>query len=262
MKYYFKVANIVCCINNNVSELDERIKRISTCFSETNESEERFILTIHDESFVMSLDKKKYSYDIKITVRDLYQLFYAFVSMVVKIVDGQFLIHSAIVSKGDEAILIAGDYSSGKTTLANVFAEYGYEVNSADRSVCLLTDGKLYTIHGTKKVVSDSDVSYLTEENTTKNIQISKVLFLEGISHNGDLRYTEMQDKIRIKKKLFYSVTNIFLSPFEESNTLLCDMVDDYYFDICKDIANLDIDFIALRGDVIKIVKKIDGIDD
>lgn len=257
MKYFFRVAEYNCCINCEVENLNERMKVVVSSFPIIDEVKTENILTISNNNFIIKTNNKIEKFDIELTTRDLYQIFYIFVALVVRQNQTSFLTHASVASKNDEGILIIGDYASGKTTLANTFEKEGYEVNAADRTVCSLENGVLYNLEGTRKVVSGDKTIFLDENITSKKVTIKTIIFLDGISDNGDLKLIEMVDKTRIKKKLFYGMTNVFFAPLENVNECMFKLVDEGFYQICKDVINTNLNFIAVRGDADKIVKSL-----
>lgn len=257
MKHYFKVAEFKCCVNCEVQSLNERLGIVVSSFTIIEEVETENILTITKSSFNIQIKDRIENFDIELTVRDLYQIFYIFIALVVRQNNTSFLTHASVASKEDNGILIIGDYASGKTTLANTFEKEGYEVNAADRTVCSLEDGKLYNLEGTRKVVSNNQTTFLDEKITSKKVQIKTILFLDGISDNGDLKLTQLVDKTRIKKKLFYGMINVFFAPLENVNECMFRLVNEGFYQICKDVINANLNFIAVRGDANKIVQSL-----
>lgn len=254
MKHFFKVSNLTLCIDNHQENLDENISLLSSTYISFPASNSDSILIIEENCFIIKINSFEITKHVKIGKRDLYQVFYAFISLTVNKLNQQILIHSSIVSKNNEGILIVGDYSSGKTTLANAFHENGYEINSADRSVCQIKNGQLFTIQGTKKINYNNIITYISDELALKTIKIKHVLFLEGISDNGELKKNSIVDKTRVKKRLFNSLINIFYAPFENFNDCMFDFVDNFYYNISKEISLLDIQFTVVRGDSNQII--------
>ena len=112
----------------------------------------------------------------------------------------------------------------------------------------------MFTIQGTKKINYNNIITYISDELALKTIKIKHVLFLEGISDNGELKKNSIVDKTRVKKRLFNSLINIFYAPFENFNDCMFDFVDNFYYNISKEISLLDIQFTVVRGDSNQII--------
>ncbi len=254
--YNAEILNQVITIVNKSEELDEKLFSMISSYPECIKKSDSYILTINKHSFFIKLDKKLYNFRITLSKRDVYQIFYLFISLVANEL-GSCLIHSSFVSSNNNGILIVGNYGSGKTTLSNLFSKNGFEINSADRSIISCKNNNLTFLQGSKKIEYENKTLYLEKKLTTKEIKIKMVVFLEGVDKGGKLIINELDDSIRIKKRIFTAQTNVYFSPLTNTNKTLFELVPENLFLISNNISFCNNKFYTVRGDPKKIIKFI-----
>lgn len=115
---------------------------------------------------------------------DIYPLIYNYLSHFIND-ETNLLIHSTLISKNNNGILILGNFGQGKTMLANYLELNDYEINSSDQTWIRITNKGLQSIKGSRQLIYNSNYSLMPKENCSKNIIIKEIILLYGLCENG-----------------------------------------------------------------------------
>lgn len=158
-------------------------------------------------------------------------------------------IHSVVISKDGEGILLLGEFGCGKTTLAHVAREYGYEINSADQTwidECAMAKGS-------SKSVFNGVVEFLDKTNTNKRLPINKIIILKGLCDNGDVLVKKISNKNHYIKNIFNYCNWHYNMPLLSNYVKLKDTGKQ----ILEFLENYKVDAYVVRGDKYKIMEAI-----
>ena len=210
-----------------------------------------------DNNLVLCINNEKIIIDKKIKETDYYQIFNNYLSFLGNS-DYSLYIHSSVISKNNKGFLLLGNFGQGKTTLSCLAQEYGYDINSADHSLLQLKNNKLFLKQGSTFVKENNYNYNIPYENSIKNIEIKAVVLLYGLSDNGKLSYSKIEDKY-VLKRLYPFCSWHFTTPLSTN-------YDIELFNSKKSITtfldNLDlstVDVLSVRGDNIEIIKFFDN---
>lgn len=158
-------------------------------------------------------------------------------------------IHSVVISKGGEGILLLGDFGCGKTSLARVACEYGYEINSADQT---WIDGSTM-VKGSSMSVFDGAVEFLDKSITNKKVSINMIVILKGICDNGDLLIKKITNRNHYIKNIFNYCNWHYNMPLLSNYVKL----KDTGIQILEFLKKYKVDAYVVRGDKYKIMEAI-----
>ena len=169
------------------------------------------------------------------------------------------LIHSTLVSKNNNGILIVGDFGSGKSTLANEFKKNGYEINSTDQTWIEVRERNIYQKRGSKFDIKDGNVKLLEDIYISKSVQIKKIIRIVGLCDNGDFYYNLYSNNYHIIKNLSFFCNWNYLIPIFTGDIELYD-TNKYVKSFLNNIIDTKIQIMDVRGDKKKIIKEIGDI--
>ena len=122
--------------------------------------------------------------------------------------DDNVLLHSVVLCYNNVAILVVGDFDSGKTTLCLKAIENNIEVVSADQTHLGYVKNKLMLKRGSlyMRIGKDNEVFL----NTVKSeVEIKLIINLTGVCDNGKLCFDIVDNKEHIVKKCLNFVHGI-----------------------------------------------------
>lgn len=249
-----RIYNKCIKIKNNVDEFDEKIKLLSSAFEFTETKKCDSLLLINKNRILIKTRNGNIKYNMSLNIRDLFNVFYLCIYQTFTQQDMAF-IHSAVVSKNNQALLILGNFGSGKTTLANEFVDKGYKLISADQTLIKIENNNLLFCCGSSKNVFNKKLTYLQNSQTLNSIQITKIIQVVGLCNEGKPLQTKVNDEIIKLKRLWQYIIWPYVQPLINNTNKTKIIIPKSYYSFVKSITNLPIDFVELRGDPNELTK-------
>lgn len=252
MKYI--IENCLLVINEHeISDLCKRVMQVMDSFdnSEDQSYERTAEIHLYAKKIEIIIDGIVESYD-DILASDVYPIMYATLYKLT-IYNGKLFVHSTVVYKNMNAILILGDFHSGKTTLALGFQKKGWHIASYDQSILKANDSKLF-MHKGSRYQSIAGCSGLIIQKQANNIQINAVINIQGLNEEGKSHIEEVFDFNNIYRGTWKSFLWPWFTPLTNKKSI-AKMDENYvgalykFFDFFEKIR-----FFSVRGSVQDIV--------
>ena len=209
-------------------------------------------LKIHNEEVEIKIKNQIKKINGKLIKTDLYTIINNVLSYIINDENNIYL-HSVVVSNENNGILILGSFGQGKTTLANEFSKNKFEINSTDQTWLKIQDGNLIQVLGSKFYIDNSDVRYLKDEDSKRNVKIDKIIRLIGLCDKGDLSINKTNDLYKKIKQISDYASWSVNSPLFTDDTELYNVNKS----LKKFLIKLDkIPLYNVRGDKEEVVKK------
>lgn len=237
-------------INNNIINVEstfnivyDRLKQF-----EFDKKDTKNYIIINDNLIDINVLDYKLVIKTKIYKTDIYPILNNLIGYLIND-ESNLYIHSVVISKNNKGILLLGDFKAGKSSLALVSKEYGYEINSSDQT--WIRNNKM--ILGSMMNKVNDEVCFLEKEKVNKNVVIDKILIIKGISTNGEVSITKLDNKDYYIKNIFKYANWHYDMPILSKYIKLKDKGED----ILKFIKKLNIDAYMVNGDPYKIMEVI-----
>lgn len=242
-----------------IEAYNERLKElVSTFITKDISSSPTYIMIINCDNVQIIVKGQSFFFDIEVTKRDMYQIFYFYIYFCKKSRCRAF-IHSSIVSKNNESLLILGEFGSGKTTLALELEKNGYEINSSDHSLLEFFDNQLVFLFGTKKLSYNGKIKYLSDFAINKKLPIGFIYIIVGMCDNGLVSIKEITDDFRKEQKIWKYATWVYTTPLKNHSKNIYLQLNTDISEFVKKITKTNIRIFECRGDVKELVKAIKG---
>ncbi len=203
IKTAYLIKNTILFIENNIVEYDDQINSRMVMFDEVEYKNDIKNYIILNYDFVnVNINSVVYKINKKLEKTDLFPLLNNVISNIIND-DNNIYMHSSIISKNGQGILLIGDFGQGKTTLGLIAEKYGYDINSADQSWLTTINKKLIMTKGSRYLKYETKENLLNKEKTNQPIEIKKILLLYGLCENGTVEETPINNNQHIIKKLF-----------------------------------------------------------
>ena len=168
-------------------------------------------------------------------------------------------VHSLVVSKGNNGILIIGEFGQGKSTFAKEFVNNGYEINSTDQTWLKFKENDLYQELGSSFDIENGKIKTLETKQYKKEIKINKIIRIVGLCDEG-------KTQIDVNNNKYYIVKNIapfcywsYMMPLFTDNVELYN-TNTFVKSFLSKIAESKIFNFEVRGDKREIIKKLEEI--
>ena len=240
---------------NEINELDKYIFGRFSQFKEERKYKVDNFLKFKKDSVEIKLKNKYKVLHNQIIKTDLYTIINNVIAYLIND-EKNIFIHGTIISKKGKGILIVGNFGEGKSTLAEEYKENGYEINSTDQSWIQIEDNNAYLKRGSRFDIKDGNIFFINKKNINKKIRIEKVLRLVGVCDNGDVSYSENNNKYHNIKNLSYFCSWNYFLPIFTDDVELYD-TNKNVKEFLKNFLNLGIKVIDVRGDKRLILKEI-----
>lgn len=251
----YEIKGKILEVSNEIKELDGFIfGRFSQFKQRENEIATNY-LKIKQNSVEISLEGNKKILNNRIIKTDLYPIINNIIAYLINDNENIF-IHSIVVNKNSEGILIVGDFGQGKSTLATEFKKNGYEITSTDQTWIEQKDEKIYQKLGSSFDIVNNRIKILDKNIVTKRIRIDKIIRITGICDNGDVSLDEICNKYYIIKNLSYFCNWNYVIPIFTDNIELYNTTK-YTKDFLTKLIETKIQVFDARGDKKKIVKEL-----
>ena len=138
-----------------------------------------------------------------ITKSDLYYILFNALANAINN-NSEILAHSAVIQRDSKAILLLGDFGSGKTTLARLAQKYDYKIISTDQTWLKIENNQLLFKCGTHfESIRNGEIRSLEIENN--RTIISQIILTKSIVE--DAKYFEViyDNTEQIKKRIYQS---------------------------------------------------------
>lgn len=231
-------------VESSFKKVYDRLKQFETSYVETDN-----YLIINEKKILIDIDDIKIEISSPVNTTDIYPIVNNVIAYSINN-ENNLYIHSVVISKNGEGIMILGDFNSGKSSLANVSMEYGYVINSADQT--WIYNDEL--VLGSALNVVDGKSSYLSDYLTNARVKINKIIIINGICTNGECSVTKLENDNHYIKNIFKYSNWHYNMPLLTEYTKLIDTGEN----ILKFLKNTKIPTFIVRGDEHKIMEVID----
>lgn len=193
---------------------------------------------------------KEYTIKKDLINTDLYPLLFNVLSNLINEKD-TILMHSVAIKKDENAILIVGDFNSGKTHFSTLSTEVGFSEVSTDWSVLQIKNNKLYLLKGSQYKKLNKNIAYIKEQ--VEPIEIKFILHIDGLCDKGKVDIAMSDNKIHCIKSLFKFCTWSADIPLFTDGSIL-DLNRHY---IMQFLDKIELNMYNIRGDAREIIKII-----
>lgn len=243
--YYKKITRLF----NSLAPIIQKVSSIN------NES---YYIEINRETIYCCLNNSKCVFNI-LNATDIYVIIYLFLYSIWS-ENNEYGIHSVAIKKGNDCVLIIGDFGAGKTTLSLEFEQIGWSILSADQSVIRFENNRVI-FSGGSKYVSYNDFDFFLSETPINNCVVNNIVVINGLAQNGDVKIKREMSRPNLIKKVWNSMVwpwNIYL--FSEKTQADFQKIE-YFQRLSSEIDSFTkICFWEVRGDPKRIAKKIDDL--
>lgn len=238
------INNKIINVDSSFDKVYDRLKQYEVNNTFTNNK-----LVIKENTISIIIDDIMININEKINTTDIYPVVNNVIAYCINDLNNLY-IHSVVVSKNNKGIMILGEFNSGKSTLAKIFEKYGYEINSADQTwIC-----KNKMVMGSRINVIDNKVYYVDAKYFNKNIKIDKIIILNGLCYNGDIKIEKIENDNYYIKNIFKYANWHYSMPLLTKYIKLIDTGES----IIRFLRNTKISTYVVKGDGNKILEAID----
>ena len=180
-------------------EYENFFERHLTCSSFTSKPE--ITIKCFDDATINIFNKTKKIPSI--TKSDLYYILFNALSNIINN-NSEILVHSAVIQKNSKAVLLLGDFGSGKTTLAELSQNYGYKIISTDQTWLKIENNQLKLKYGTHfEFMRNGKIRHLEINNL--NTTISQIILTKAVIKGAKYFETIYYNSEQIKKRIYHS---------------------------------------------------------
>lgn len=253
----YKIKNTFFEVINYVKEYDDIIKGRFSQFEINNNVKADNYIKFNENNIEIKINNRQKKLNGRIIKTDIYPIINNCISYIINDVQNMFM-HAVVVSKGENGILILGNFGQGKTTLAKEFVKNGFELNSTDQTWVRIKNNYLYNELGSTFDIVEGKIEY--NNNFNKKVKITKIIRIVGLCNKGDTN-------IIINNNKFYNIKN--LAQFCNWNYTMPIFTDDielyntniYVKQFLNNLTDLSLDILDVRGNKEEIYNKVgDGI--
>lgn len=240
------IAIVVC----HAEQLSHAIARLCSAFPASTDSRAAASMSVFDDRTIMDYGDGAIELRVPAHERDLYQMFFAFVYTLSH--RRQCLpLHSVVVSRDDQGLLILGGFGAGKTSLSIAFRQCGYKIHAGDHSICRVTGADLLCVQGTKRVLHDGVETLLDDAEVTQAVRIAKIVVVVGACQGGKVTEEPIGDEVTRARRLWPSVSWPYLSPMVGSDQLLLQAgATQELIAVTRLVASSGLPMVKVRGDL------------
>lgn len=254
----YKIKDEYLEVINYCNEYDEYIFKRFSQFEIVTNKEINNYLRFNETSVEININGDYKILKNRIVKTDIYPIINNAIAYIINDKSNMF-VHSLVVSKENNGILIIGEFGQGKSTLAKEFVNNGYEINSTDQTWLKFKENDLYQELGSSFDIENGKIKTLETKQYKKEIKINKIIRIVGLCNEG-------KTQIDINNNKYYIVKNI--APFcywSYMMPLFTDDVELYNTNtfvksfLCKIDESKILNF-EVRGDKREIIKKLEEI--
>ena len=259
-KYYMFEGIIVGLFFEDFTHY-KKIIRLFDSFSnfiiETNEVDScNNFLHIYQNKIVCSIRNK--CYKVKFETSDIYVIIYAFIYSLINQHE-YFGIHSVLVEKNNECVLLLGNFGAGKTTLSIELEKYGWKILSGDQTFIKFENNSIRFCFGTNVMALNGNDILIHKTGNSKKI-VRHIIVIKGLAEGA-------RSTINCFWKYEYAIRELWKYMLWPWNTLLIGQMKNYNFYLkpyskklecyLNTEANININTYTIRGDPSQIANLI-----
>lgn len=139
----YKIKDEYLEVINYCNEYDEYIFKRFSQFEIVTNKEINNYLRFNETSVEININGDYKILKNRIVKTDIYPIINNVIAYIINDKSNMF-VHSLVVSKGNNGILIIGEFGQGKSTFAKEFVNNGYEINSTDQTWLKFKENDLY----------------------------------------------------------------------------------------------------------------------
>lgn len=245
------IRNTILTIICDDVEILQRLNKWLITFKMVDTEQKRNLLIIK-QSIIQLILNNRDIFKIKLESTDLYPILMNVISNLINNKDN-IVLHSSVISKGRDGILILGTFGAGKTNLSLMAERCGYKINSADFSWLTIQHQKLYLKKGSCYLKYKSKERMLLEKDCNSRVNIKKVIYLIGVCDGGKIKVDKVENYKHIIKRIF---------PFANWHSNIPLIGGDielpinniYIKEFLMNFSELDIEFLLVRGDSSELI--------
>ena len=253
-----KIGNSRYSTTKYLYEYDEYIFKRFSQFEIVTNKEINNYLRFNETSVEININGDYKILKNRIVKTDIYPIINNVIAYIINDKSNMF-VHSLVVSKGNNGILIIGEFGQGKSTFAKEFVNNGYEINSTDQTWLKFKENDLYQELGSSFDIENGKIKTLETKQYKKEIKINKIIRIVGLCNEG-------KTQIDINNNKYYIVKNI--APFCYWSYMMPLFTDDvelyntntFVKSFLNKIDESKIFNFEVRGDKREIIKKLEEI--
>lgn len=254
----YKIKDEYLEVINYCNEYEEYIFKRFSQFEIVTNKEINNYLRFNETSVEININGDYKILKNRIVKTDIYPIINNVIAYIINDKSNMF-VHSLVVSKGNNGILIIGEFGQGKSTLAKEFVNNGYEINSTDQTWLKFKENDLYQELGSSFDIENGKIKTLETKQYKKEIKINKIIRIVGLCNEG-------KTQIDINNNKYYIVKNI--APFCYWSYMMPLFTDDvelyntntFVKSFLSKIDESKILNFEVRGDKREIIKKLEEI--
>lgn len=254
----YKIKDEYLEVINYCNEYDEYIFKRFSQFEIVTNKEINNYLRFNETSVEININGDYKILKNRIVKTDIYPIINNVIAYIINDKSNMF-VHSLVVSKENNGILIIGEFGQGKSTLAKEFVNNGYEINSTDQTWLKFKENDLYQELGSSFDIENGKIKTLETKQYKKEIKINKIIRIVGLCNEG-------KTQIDINNNKYYIVKNI--APFCYWSYMMPLFTDDvelyntntFVKSFLSKIDESKILNFEVRGDKREIIKKLEEI--
>ena len=254
----YKIKDEYVEVINYCNEYEEYIFKRFSQFEIVTNKEINNYLRFNETSVEININGDYKILKNRIVKTDIYPIINNVIAYIINDKSNMF-VHSLVVSKGNNGILIIGEFGQGKSTLAKEFVNNGYEINSTDQTWLKFKENDLYQELGSSFDIENGKIKTLETKQYKKEIKINKIIRIVGLCNEG-------KTQIDINNNKYYIVKNI--APFCYWSYMMPLFTDDvelyntntFVKSFLSKIDESKILNFEVRGDKREIIKKLEEI--
>lgn len=254
----YKIKDEYLEVINYCNEYDEYIFKRFSQFEIVTNKEINNYLRFNETSVEININGDYKILKNRIVKTDIYPIINNVIAYIINDKSNMF-VHSLVVSKGKNGILIIGEFGQGKSTFAKEFVNNGYEINSTDQTWLKFKENDLYQELGSSFDIENGKIKTLETKQYKKEIKINKIIRIVGLCNEG-------KTQIDINNNKYYIVKNI--APFCYWSYMMPLFTDDvelyntntFVKSFLSKIDESKILNFEVRGDKREIIKKLEEI--
>lgn len=254
----YKIKDEYLEVINYCNEYDEYIFKRFSQFEIVTNKEINNYLRFNETSVEININGDYKILKNRIVKTDIYPIINNAIAYIINDKSNMF-VHSLVVSKENNGILIIGEFGQGKSTLAKEFVNNGYEINSTDQTWLKFKENDLYQELGSSFDIENGKIKTLETKQYKKEIKINKIIRIVGLCNEG-------KTQIDINNNKYYIVKNI--APFCYWSYMMPLFTDDvelyntntFVKSFLSKIDESKILNFEVRGDKREIIKKLEEI--
>lgn len=254
----YKIKDEYLEVINYCNEYDEYIFKRFSQFEIVTNKEINNYLRFNETSVEININGDYKILKNRIVKTDIYPIINNVIAYIINDKSNMF-VHSLVVSKGNNGILIIGEFGQGKSTFAKEFVNNGYEINSTDQTWLKFKENDLYQELGSSFDIENGKIKTLETKQYKKEIKINKIIRIVGLCNEG-------KTQIDINNNKYYIVKNI--APFCYWSYMMPLFTDDvelyntntFVKSFLSKIDESKILNFEVRGDKREIIKKLEEI--